>query len=176
MDFFSRLLTMSLIPIGVSLIMWLGMRESEKEEKSNYEKQNVVIRAPKIFIWVAIVDILFFGGIIFLMTFFPNGTESLSAYVVFSAFLLLGVWMFYYLLIWKVEVTKGEDFFLLRDGFGRKSRIYYADCISIDERKQGYIVRTKTKKIEMGYYIVNYEFLIAELQKHHVKIEKSKKA
>ncbi len=30
MDFFMRLITMSIIPIGVGLIMWLGMQESEK--------------------------------------------------------------------------------------------------------------------------------------------------
>ncbi len=172
MDFFSRLLTMSLIPIGVSLIMWLGMRESEKEEKSNYEKQTVVIRAPRIFIWVAVAGILFCGGIIFWMTFFPNGTESLFVYIFFSAFLILGVWLFYYLLIWKVEVIKSEDFFLLRDGFGRKYKMFYADCSSIEERKQGYIVHTKMKKVEISGLELNSEFLIAELQKHHVKIER----
>lgn len=173
MDFFTRLFTMSIIPIGVSLIMWLAMRESEREEKSNYEKQTVVVRAPKIFIGVAVAGILVFGGFIFWMTFFPNGTESLSTYIVFSAFVLLGVWLFYYLLIWKVWVTKDEDYFLLRDGFGRKYKIFYADCINIEERKQGYIVHTKVKKVEISGLELNYEFLIAELQKHHVKLERN---
>ena len=175
MDFFTRLFTMSIIPIGVSLIMWLGMRESEKEEKSNYEKQTVVVRFAKIVIWVTLAAILM--CIILLVGMITSPTKYvLPLCIIDGCFLFLSVWFFYYLLIWKVEVIKGENFFLLRDGFGRRSKIFYADCIRIEEREQGYIVHTKTKKVEMAhFYIVNSEFLIAELQKHHVKLEKNLK-
>lgn len=173
MDFFSRLLAMSLIPIAVSFGTWLAMRESEKEAKSNYVKQIVVVRLAKIFIWVTLMEILFFTILIVGMIVSPK-EESLFSYIIGCCFILFGIWLLHYSLIWRIEVIKGEIFFLLRDGFGRKSKIFYADCTSIEKRRQGYIVHTKTKKIGIDYfYIVNGEFLISELQKHHVKMERN---
>ncbi len=172
MNFFSRLLAMSLIPIAVGCVMWLAMRESERERKSNFAKQIVVVRFAKIVIWATLAAILM--CVILLMGMINSPTKYVLALCIIDCcFLLLFVCFFYYLLIWKVEVIKGENFFLLRDGLGRRNKIFYADCISIEEREQGYIVHTKTKKVEMTYfYIVNSEFLIAELKKHHVKLEK----
>ena len=73
-------------------------------------------------------------------------------------------------------VFKNEDFFILRDYWGRKHKIHYADCTSYQYRyrHQEIIVRNRIKNFTISYLLVNCGILIAALQQHNVKREKDR--
>ena len=73
-------------------------------------------------------------------------------------------------------VFKNEDFFILRDYWGRKHKIHYADCTSYQYRyrHQEIIVRNRIKNFTISYLLVNCGILITALQQHNVKREKDR--
>lgn len=174
--FIIRILGFALIPIAVWWVMSLAMKETEKEEISNQGKERVIVHPPKAFCWVAIIDMLVFTAMMMIMILFPNGTEAPFVFLAFSLFVLLGAYLLYISLIWRVEVFKNEDFFILRDYLGRRHKIYYSDCTSYQYRyhQQEIIVRNHVKNFTVGYFLANSEVLIAALNQHHVKREKDR--
>lgn len=171
-----RILGFSLISFCVYGAMLLIIRENEKKTISNLHKKRIVVRPPKIMGWVAVVEMLFCTAAIFIMFFFPNGTEA--PFVFFGFFLLdfLGACFLWATLIWQIEVFRNEDFFILRDYWGRKHKIRYSDCTSYQYRYQNQeiIVRNHVKNFTMSYLLVNCSVLIAALQQHNVKREKDR--
>lgn len=131
-----RILGFALIPLCVYGTISRMMRENEKEEITNLHKERIVVRPPKMMGWVAVIGILFFTFLLFF------GTRSLlndtAPSVVFSIILilfiflldLLGACLLWTTLIWQIEVFRSEDFFILRDYWGRKHKIHYSDCTS----------------------------------------------
>lgn len=179
-----RILGYALIPIAVSWVMSFAMKETEKEEIGNQKKERVIVHLPKAFCWVAIIEMLFFTAVIILLRLFPHGTGSVKftggdspvVLLVFSLFVLLGAYLLYISVIWRVEVFKNEDFFILRDYWGRRHKIYYSDCTSYQYRyhNQEIIVRNHVKNFTVGYFLVNNQALITALNQHHVKREKDR--
>lgn len=171
-----RILGFALIPLCVYGTISLMMRENEKEEITNLHKERIVVRPPKMMGWVAVTGMLFFTAVILIMFFFPNGTEAPLVFLGFFLLDLLGACLLWATLIWQVEVFRSEDFFILRDYWGRKHKVHYSDCTSYQYRyhHQEIIVRNRIKNFTISYLLVNYGVLIAALQQHNVKREKDR--
>lgn len=177
-----RILGFALIPICVYGAISLMMRENEKEEIANLHKERIVVRPPKMMGWVAVSGILFFTVLLFFVT--RSSSNDTAPHVVFRIILilivflldLLGAYLLWITLIWQVEVFKNEDFFILRDYWGRKHKIHYSDCTGYQYRyhHQEIIVRNRIKNFTISYLLVNYGVLIAALQQHNVKREKDR--
>ena len=168
-----RIFGFSLIPFCVYGSILLMIRENEKEEISNLHKERIVVRPPKIMGWIAVVEMLFCTAVIFIMFFFPNGTEVPFVFFGFILLGFLGACFLWATLIWQIEVFRNEDYFILRDYWGRKHKIHYSDCTSYQYRYQNQeiIVRNHVKNFTMSYLLVNCDVLIAALQQHNVKRE-----
>ena len=171
-----RILGFALIPLCVYGAILLILRGNEKEETSNLHKERIVVRPPKIMGWAAIIEMLFCTAVIFIMFFFPNGTEASFVFLGFSLLDLLGAYFLWATLIWQIEVFRNEDFFILRDYWGRKHKIHYSDCTSYQYRYQNQeiIVRNRIKNFTISYLLVNCGVLIAALRQHNVKREKDR--
>ena len=127
-------------------------------------------QAPKTMGWVAVIGMLFFTGVILVMILQPNGTERPWVFAGFYLFDLMGAWLLWMTLIWRVEVFRSEDFFVLRDYLGRKHKIRYEDCRGYQFRyhRQEIIVHNRVKHFTVSCLLVNYGTLLAALQQHHV--------
>lgn len=177
--FIVRILGFALIPIILHGIVSLIMRENDKEAAFNPRKERIVVRPPKVLGWVAVIGMLFFTALLFFAACsLPNTPASPAVLlIILTVFIflldLLGAWLLWVTLIWQVEVFRREDFFILRDYWGRRHKIHYADCTSYQYRyhHQEIIVRNRIKNFTISYLLVNVGILIAALQQHHVKRE-----
>ncbi len=178
-----RILGLALTPIILRGLTLLVMREQIKEESSRPNEEKIVIKPPKVICWVAIIEMLIFTAILIIITLFPNGTESIPftgtdspfVYLFFSFFVLLGAYLLYAALVWRVEVFKNEDFFILRDFWGRRHKIHYSDCIcyQYQYRGQEIIIRNTIKNFTVSDLLINCEVLLSALQQHNVKLKEN---
>ena len=154
----TRILGFISIPIILRGIVSLIMREKEREMTYNLRKERIVIRPPKVIGWIAVMGMLFCTTVLLIILLYQNGiefpvvfhgTESPVVFLGFFLFDLLGAYLLWITLVWQVEVFKNEDFFILRDYWGRKHKIHYADCTSYQYRyrHQEIIVRNRIKKL-----------------------------
>jgi len=179
-----RIIGFALIPIVLRGLTLLAMRQNEKEEASHPLREKIIIRPPKLVCWVAIIGMLFFTAILIILTLFPNGTETVPftgadspfVFLIFSFFDLLGAYLLYAALVWRVEVFKNEDFFILRDYWGRRHKIRYSDCTSYQYRYRGQeiIIRNTVKNFTVTDLLTNCNVLLSALQQHKVKREKDR--
>lgn len=175
-----RMVGFALIPVLVCGLLCLAKRENEKEAGACAER--IIIRPPKAMRLAAAVDMLFCMAVLILVTLFPHGTQSVPftgadspmVFLIFSLFSLLGACLLHAALVWRVEVFPDEDFFILRDCLGRRTRIRYADCTSYQYRHRGQeiLVRNRVKDFTVGCFLINHEALIAAMQRYRVKREK----
>jgi len=87
------------------------------ELQKNRTDKKLIVRMPRLFLWVGIACTLFFGGIIVGMILFPNDTVTLWTYLVFGLFLLGGLLFFWISIIWRIEVEKNG--FKFRNSFNK---------------------------------------------------------
>lgn len=162
---------LAFILVILSGIVLLIMRKNEKEEAVSLSKEKIVVSPPRIMGWVAIIGMLFFTAVILTMCFSPNGTEAPWLFFAFFLFDLLGGYLLWITLVWQIEVFRDEDFFILRDYWGHKHKIFYTDCTSYQYRyhQQEIIIRNHIKNFTISYLLVNYGILVAALQQHNVE-------
>lgn len=104
MDFLSRVIPFTLIAISIFLIRIYMMSKSSKELLKTWHQEHVVLRFPSIFFWIGFLDVLFFSACLFIMFFFPNGTEAWWVWTEFILFILLGFYLMSYVLLFKIDV------------------------------------------------------------------------
>lgn len=121
------------------------------------------------FFWVSFLDVLVFSTFLFIMFFFPNGTEAWWVWILFIIFVLLGLALVLKTLIFKMDVYKNKDYFVYRSVFVKTRKIYYCECISYQCTQYDLIVKTGKKKITIDIHTVNVEFLMGMLGKNKVK-------
>ena len=93
---YSGLLVRILIPVLIGIVILIVMRfiltQADKEERDDCVNQkSIIVYLPRAYFWVGLVDSVVFLIFIILATFINNETTSAWVFVLFSAFLLLGV-------------------------------------------------------------------------------------
>lgn len=169
MGFLTRMFAMALTGI---VIGWIGIYIFEKNSKeliNSLKQEHVVLHLPSIFFWVGFLDIIFCSTCLFIMFFFPNGTEAWWVWTEFILFILLGLALVLKTLIFKIDVYKNKDYFVYRSVFVKTRKIYYCECISYQCTQYDLIVKTGKKKITIDIHTVNVEFLMGMLGKNKVK-------
>lgn len=167
-----RIISFALIPIILYWIILSAMKEGKKEEERGRRSTRIIVRLPKALWLIAIIGILFYTCLMVNMIVSRNETEPLYVYIFFSFAILFSAYILYISLIWRIEVPKNEDYFVLRDCWGKRYIIQYSDCVSYQYRRQEIVVRNRIKNFTMNGFLVNYAVFIAMLNQHHVKREK----
>lgn len=144
-------------------------QNKEKLNHAGYEGK-CVVRPPKIITYISIVEIVVFSSFLFLMFFFPNGTESLFSYSVFIFFIILGIYLMYITNTWQIEFLQSEDYFVLTDYWRRKHVIYYSDCFYYKFRYnyQEILIHNRIKDFTIIPMLENSEFFLNMLIQHNV--------
>ena len=99
----NSLITPLLIVLVLSFIFRAMKKEAAKAEE-NMDGNHFLIRQSKFTIWIGIVCVLFFGGIMIAMTLFPNDTATWWVYFIFALFGMLGIGLALFGIFWKVEI------------------------------------------------------------------------
>jgi len=97
------------------------------------DNENLIIKFPRFVLWLGVISSLFWSALIILMTLFPNDTADYWVYLVFTLFLLLGVWFIWISVAWRVQI-EGENI---------QSRNYFFRTQRFTIKS---IARVKTKK------------------------------
>ena len=93
-----------LIALIVPLLTGWILRSARKAEK-DLSSDAFTVRPPKIVLWVGIIGVVFFVGVIVAMTLFPNDTATWQVYVGFSLFILLPLSLVLYGSKWRIIVN-----------------------------------------------------------------------
>jgi len=113
-------------------------------KKKPADKKNTVY-FPALYTIIGAIGALIFSIILFLMYFFPNGTESTWVFIGFGAFWLLNVYIVMLSAVWRITYT--EESFTYRSMFGRVTKeVLYSDIVRIKRRKQYVFLCTKKKR------------------------------
>ena len=159
------LLTYALVGLFVSGIKKAG----DKELLQNLQKDHIVIRLPKSYLWVGGVCTAVFVAFLGWMTFFPNGTETWWTFAIFGFFALLGI-VIMIACQKKIEVFRKEDYFLYRPTPFKTYRVAYSDFISYQMKGTNtLVVKTRGKTVRVDGTAVNLKILLSMLKQQGVK-------
>lgn len=165
---FVRLLVPAITIICIGLLSAVIGKNNDKELIENLTKDHIVLRLPKVYIWIGSIGILFFLALIILSSLFPNGTEGVFSYSVFIAFVILGIFIVLEALLWKVDVFRHKDYFVYRTMFFKTYTIEYKDCEYYIWEKNTIKIKTSNKTFRFDSKSSNIEFLLGLLNKNGV--------
>ena len=115
MTVFIRIASPILIIISLGYILCKISEEHDKELLNNLKADKVILRLPKAYMVVGFCCVIVFSAFILAMLLWPNGTESVWTIAVFSFFILLGCAIILKTKIWRIELFRSEDYFIVRD-------------------------------------------------------------
>lgn len=105
------------IAIAIGLLKTYISRSNRKEMLKSESNEHIIIRHPKIYIWIACVCIALIGALLIWIYFFPNDTVTVWVFAVFGVFMLIGNYLILVTLIFKIDIYKSKDYFLYRSIF-----------------------------------------------------------
>lgn len=180
MSGFERIIAYALIPIVLYVIFYFVDKQNDKKTIKNIEKEHIIIRTSNTFLWIGIIGTLIFS-IFILFTIFPNnifspiGKNMWWVLLILCFFELLGIYIVFNTLVWKIEIFQTKDYFLYKPLF-KTYKIKYEDCLWFIIKDNGVLViKTNTKTVNANTFFTNYEFLLTMLVKHGVKEIKKEK-
>lgn len=171
---YSGLLVRILIPVLIGIVILIVMRfiltQADKEERDDCVNQtSIIVYLPRAYFWVGLVDSVVFLIFIILATFINNETTSAWVFVLFSAFLLLGVFLMLETLMWKIKVFQKEDYFIYNSIFCKNKKIFYKDCIKFRCTTNELIVYAGKRIIFIDMFSINYNAIYIMLVSKKVK-------
>lgn len=153
------------------LSAWI-QRSNRKEQEKAVGKSQVTVCLPRAFLVVGGIDTAFFGGVLIAEKYLSAGESPellAAAAVLFSAFMLLGVWIIAACILWKIQIDRESDSFRLTTSFGHTYDFSYSEILDYRITLQGDCkVRTKRKTFQVDSKAVNAPVFAEMLQKHGV--------
>lgn len=179
MQFLVRLITPALISLVLGLSFRGILKEQEKGLKKSFGQKHIIIRPPKAYFWGGFLAAAFCCTCLFMITFFPNGTETLGVllfeYIAGSFMALGGIYLMLDALFSRIEVFEDEDYFIYGTMFKRR-KIQYSDCVSYRDNKNRVTFDTLEIQLKNGkklkfekFTVINIEALERMLRKNKVK-------
>jgi len=160
-----------IIPILVFLVLFLVKKANKKAEKS-MDENNFVIREPKIYLWIGIICAFFFCGLIVLMYIFPNDTAEWWTYLVFALFGMLGFYIIFYCVRWKLEIEGNR---IIYTPFIGKKRLFTFDDIKKVKLKNGQKIiaygDNNKKLFAVEFTSKGFNILVPRLKKERIYFE-----
>ena len=169
MTVFIRIASPILIIISLGYILCKISEEHDKELLNNLKADKVILRLPKAYMVVGFCCVIVISAFILAMLLWPNGTESVWTIAVFSFFILLGCAIILKTKIWRIELFRSEDYFIVRDSPRKTYCISYRDCIRYRIYANSLRLETPKKRFRIDTYAVNFEFLLSMLKQHSVE-------
>lgn len=171
MQFLSCILSSVLISLVLGLISSAIQKQNDKELVRNQKEEHVVLRLPKVCLWVGLLCVAFFAALLLWAILSSNETAPL--WVIFCLFILVGMVLVYEALVWKIEIFRHEDYFLIRTVY-KVHTVRYRDCIGYRFATNELVLKTRKKKYRIDLMATNFDFFLSMLTQYNVpEIEKS---
>lgn len=168
-DFLKPILSIVLTVIILCLLATKIKKDSDTLLIRSLDEEEITIHYSVVYRWVGIVCAIFFLCLIIFMTVFPNGSAELCVYLIFSLFVILGLYLILESYLWKIKVNKREDYYDLISSFGRKYRVFYAEIIHYKVGDNFIKIKTNKKVFYVDTKALNLEYLLQMLKKNKVK-------
>lgn len=162
----------ALVVAAVAVVTVLINRSNSKELIDNLTKEHVIVRLPKAYLWIGCCGAGLFCGF---MLFAWLSSESIGVWghAVFSFFALLSLFLTYGAIAIRLELFRNQGFFLIRTLAFRTHKVGYEDCISYAVSPNCLTLHTTNKRYHVDIHSTNFEYLLAELDKHKVQLVRS---
>lgn len=168
-------LSYGLVVVVVLVAIFLVNMEARSSEKK-MDPQHFRVRQSRIGAWAGVFCALFFAAIMVVMTIFPNDTVTLGGYLGFSCFVLLGLFIVAYYIMWKIDVD--ETGIQYSSMFRRTARIPYAQMTNVVRNEAEFngfagtgkvkIMLENEKPIKLEMNCRGYMLLLDKLRQHNV--------
>lgn len=158
-----------LISLSLSFVYSKIYKSNGASLIQNINNKHIVIRLPKAYFGIGSLGIVVFSAAIVLMTLYPNDSASWWVYFGFSLFVLLGVFLIAYTLIWKIDIFRCEDYFTYRTFWGRTHKIKYSECISYKYTEYALTIKTFKQTLNFDSKATNIDYLVAMLRRNKVE-------
>lgn len=157
------------VPLVIGILLWLISlcisNENSKELINNLGKEHVVLRLPRLYLWVGIVGLVFD---VFIYNF-SYGNDEIWILLIYVAYGLLSLHLIYKVIFWRIDVFKSERYFLYKTNFWKPRRVYYDDCVNYKLYKTYLVLKTSKGKVYIDCFTSNFEFILSMLSKYGVK-------
>jgi fatty acid desaturase len=154
-----------LIVIIVSLITSFVARNKKKELLKNQDKDEFIVRLPKLYAWIGVIATILFLTFFVAMLIFPNGTGGFWVNVVFFGFVLFCGVFASGAIAWKIKVNINNDFFIYRTFFWRTYQIRYLDINKVRSTSYFLYLKFGNKRFFIDGTAYNFELFKSMLEK-----------
>lgn len=143
----------ALILFFISLGIYLGNGSDACDKHGAF-----IVRLPKVCLIVGALDAVGFGILLMLMYLFPNNTANLWVYCGFSVFILLGCYLMYSTIAWRIIYSDEMAFFQYRSILFQYKTIRYDECyFQFEKDKLVLEYGEKAKKIHIPKISYGYD-------------------
>ena len=168
MQFLTRITIVVLICAILNLLDFYIEKSNSKKLIDNLTNNHIIIRLPKVYFWIGYIEIGVLSVIIIVSYYISPETVNKGVILLFSLFLMLGIWIVLVTHLWKIEVFRDNDDYFLCRKFFKTKKINYSECIWYKTTANSVVLQTDKRKIYIDNYATNLEFLLAMLTKHKV--------
>jgi hypothetical protein len=116
---------------------------------SNLGKDHIIVHLPKVYMWVGLACATFFAILLVSSQYFFTETRSTFTDLGFSMFTLLGLLIFVPAFVWRIDVYKSRDYFLIRNSFWITKKVEYSDITGFSRNDINLSIITKKRKIKI---------------------------
>lgn len=155
-----RSITIAIITLAVPAI--LGLINNH-----NYKEQKNTVYFPRPYFWVGLVgDIVFSTGII-LMYAFPNGTGGLWVAIIFSLFILMGIYIMLLVVNWRIVYD--DNGFKYKTFLGRSFHFKYEDVKRIKRTKNNIYLYTERRILYIETMAIGVDEFFYAMSNNQIK-------
>ncbi|MBR5943151.1 MAG: hypothetical protein IKZ81_07415 [Clostridia bacterium] len=169
MKVLARILIVAFPAIIVSFWVFHRGKVDEKKILENLKKEHIVIKLPRSLFWLGFFGCAIFCVPIICMALSKDKNYPLWIYIGFAFFIVLYAYIILFTLLWRIDIFRSEDYFIIRTALFRTHKIRYSDCVGYKSEKSGIKLKTKDKTFEVTVFANNYEFLLIMLDENNVK-------
>ncbi len=155
-----------LIPIILVIIIYAMQKQSKRAMKTMTEDV-FIVSPPKLILWISLICLLFFTGLLLFMALFSKEVVTLWGYLIFVVFLLLSAYLFVYALRWRIEVNL--NVIRIFTVFGKPKEITFFDISGVKMSAQGmkcYAGEEKLFSIDTSH--IGYRFMLGRIQQANI--------
>ena len=162
-------LIVAITGIVIRILINIIIKDNSNELINNLKEDHIIIHLPNIYKWIGLICSMLFLSLLILMIIFPNDTAEIWVGVLFSIFIILGVYMIFATYHWKIHIYRNDEYFIYVSSFGKKYKIYYFDIIDYKNGDNYIKIKTVRKSFYVDNKSTNIEFLLAMIKKNNVK-------
>ena len=163
---FKQMLDFILTGIIVMAIFYMVKRASEKESVKQQNKDEFIVRLPKLYTWIGAICATLFFAIFIMMIIYPDETSNFWIGAGFLSFVLAGGFFTNASLAWRIRVNINHDYFLYRTIFWRSIQIRYAEIEKVRTSRSVMILTYQHKKLMIDRTAYHTDLFYSIVKQH----------